>query len=502
MSATTQADLSFLEFRGRADRLLGWVLVAHLVVCVALGATNGTIAAALLVGVPTVLVPFVLTRTLAGVLITRVAVASAAMVLSALLIHQSSGMLETHFGIFVLLAFLLLYCDWKPLVAAAGVIAVHHLLFAWLQSNGAAVFVFPRAAGVGVVLLHALYVVIETALLCYMAFMLRAMVMDGMVIARFTEAVGRGQLDFAFAGHAAKERPLIAAAETMQSKLRLMVTGMRDTSAHAAALATKLAASAERIAHSAAENTGSTSAMAAAVQQMTQQISEIESHAGNARDLARESAAAASSGSGVVKAAVSEMSSIAGVIETASALVEDLGARSEKATQVVGIIKEIADQTNLLALNAAIEAARAGETGRGFAVVADEVRKLAERTTLATNEIATMMSEMRGAKDSVLGSIAEAVERVQLGVQHAGAAGSTIDEITQHARRVGEVVQSISTALSEQSLAANELARHVEKVAEMADATSAATREIADQSRELDDVSKEMIEASDQFRVT
>ena len=72
--------------------------------------------------------PVMLTFLRPGTALTRHTVAAAQMLMSALLIHLSGGRIETHFHVFVSLAFLALYRDPSVLVTATVVVAADHLL--------------------------------------------------------------------------------------------------------------------------------------------------------------------------------------------------------------------------------------------------------------------------------------------------------------------------------------------------------------------------------------
>ena len=162
-----------LRIHQAGDRMLLAVLGTLVLLSCALAAWYDTWLEVIAIGGSTLAVCGGLVYVASGALVTRCAIAAGLMIMTALQIHQGHGMPELHFGVFVLLAFLLVYRDWIPLVVAAALIAVHHLAFDFAQRSGVGLWVFASRNGFGVVLIHAAYVVFETGLLAAIAIRLK-----------------------------------------------------------------------------------------------------------------------------------------------------------------------------------------------------------------------------------------------------------------------------------------------------------------------------------------
>lgn len=207
--------------RAAADRVMLSMMVFLLLVCFVCAYFTSTWTLTAAIGLPSLLVPWAIYKSAPGSLASRIAIACALMVFSALNIQQSQGMIESHFGIFTLLAFLLYYRDWRTIVAAAGLIAVHHLLFGYLQAQQMAGFtVIEGQVHIGTIVLHAAYVVFEAAVLIFMATILRREAVESALVAELSSQISHG--DFSVRGKPvnAAESPLLFKVSQMQQSLQ------------------------------------------------------------------------------------------------------------------------------------------------------------------------------------------------------------------------------------------------------------------------------------------
>jgi len=264
--------------------------------------------------------------------------------------------------------------------------------------------------------------------------------------------------------------------------------------------AAQLSTSSLQIAQGSQAQSEAAASTAAAVEQITVSINSVAANTEDVRKLSEQSLQKTEQGNQSVTEMIGEIQRVQEAVNQIAGSVKEFVDSTRTIAGMTQQVKDIADQTNLLALNAAIEAARAGEQGRGFAVVADEVRKLAEKSAQSANEIDRVTNSLNERSTHVETTVQAGLHSLQTTQEHVERVSVVLIEAGESVSQSSHGVSDIAASVSEQSLASTEIARNVEKIAQMSEENHAAVESNTQEIVRLEQLARELQSAVSRFK--
>ncbi len=178
-----------------------------------------------------------------------------------------------------------------------------------------------------------------------------------------------------------------------------------------------------------------------------------------------------------------------------------LGESSQKISQAVSFIEEIALKTYVLAINASVEARRAGEYGQGFTIVAEQVGALAEQSAAATKEIATIVGTIQGETEEVSQVMESGTTQVVESTRLVESTKQSLRLVLEKSQAIHHLMGSISQKTVSQANTSQDVTKLMRKIAQLSEATSISSKKVAQSIVETAEIAKKLESAVAKFKV-
>ncbi len=368
------------------------------------------------------------------------------------LIAVGDGLVEYHFSVFMVVAFVAFYDSLALVLLTTAIFAIHHL---------AGFFLFPEllcgqhAYSFSLLLIHAVFLLLTSAAVSLL------------IVAKQSHT-----------------RTLQKQKEQADTWNRTALANLTQNGQYMDESASALHTSSSALVHLSENIAGSmlsirtnaTDELLPSQQQseqrlhsITSAIHEVASSLEQLREASDTTIRRAQLGNESLGAITGHMSALQQDVSQMARSIHEVDNKASQISGFIDMIAHLAAETNLLALNASIEAARAGQHGQSFAVVAQQVKKLSVETTGALARMSSIMEEFNGATSGALASSehgTQRVERTLTEIQHIQQAFQEIVTATELNGEQTERITDRMLELNEHALHVNEATHYVTQMIE------------------------------------
>ena len=399
-------------------------------------------------------------------------------------------MIDLHMTFFAMIAMVAILADWRAIIVAAAVTALHHLVL----NFAAPTLVFSGGADIGRVVLHAVVVIAETVVLVALAIKLETELLkqarvqaekdllqqlsvtdrddreaeQARVVTRVDEALlalSSGDL----AHQIAEQFP--SQFESLRLNFNQSVMGLSDLVGHVVGAAQQIEAGTGEIRAASDDLAKRTEQQAFSVENASHTMSHLV-------QTATKTTQSTVSVNRTLNAAQGNASAGYDVVGRAMATMALIENSASEIGNIVTLIDGIAFQTNLLALNAGVEAARAGESGKGFAVVANEVRALAQRSADAAKDIKQLINVSSSHVEQGVVLVGQTGDALKGIMDYVTAISLAVHDITEESEGNAKDLMDVDQALST-------VDRSTQQNAAMVEQSTAALRALSNETSRL-----------------